>query len=108
MEAKAPTNHPITRTIVKSTIMRQAIVAEVEEVMEVTENAQPEYQLGSTQLATKNTARDKNSNSNSNNLILSMSQLPERHHQGLPHHYHKARNLTKLRISPVKKGAQQM
>ena len=81
--------------------MRQAIVAEVEEVMEVTENAQPVYQLGSTQLATKNTARDKSSNSNSNNLILSMSQLPERHH-------HKARNLTKLRISPVKEGARQM
>ena len=96
---KAPIILPITKAIVKSTIMRLAIAAEAEEVMGVTESAQAAYQHGSMQLATKNIARDKNSNnSNSNNnLILSMNQLLKRHH-------HKARKRTKQRISPVKKG----
>ena len=98
--ATALTNHPITRAIVKSTIMRQAIVAEDEVVMGVTESAPAvEYLHGSTQQATKNTARDKNNNNKSNNLILSMmSQLPNRR-------LTRIRNLTMIRISPMRKGS---
>ena len=94
---KALTNHPIISAIEKSTIMRLDMAAEAEEVTE--EAPAAVYPHGSTQLAMKNIARDKNNNnsSSSNNLILSMSQLLKRHH-------HKARNRTKQRISPVKRG----
>ena len=79
------------------------MVVEAEEVMEVTEEAPTAvYPHGSTQLAMKNTARDKNNNNNSSNLILSLSQ------ELLKRHHHKAKNLTTLRSSLPKKGAHQI